>query len=195
MQIVLDLPRPAGGRHRPGPARLFPVLLLLVSAAIACTQGGNDSLRVVPDPSGFAGRWLASETRTQNGCGFVDPVCISCPCPVLIEVVDAGDRVLIRIFDRTLTGRVNGGVITFADTRTSFDDGTCKVTYQTTWAGTRNESGVSGEWIMTLSPAGVCDPMYSCENRGTFTWTPCPVETCSAVICPMDQAWPGTSSR
>ncbi|MEK7282929.1 MAG: hypothetical protein AAB249_03895, partial [Acidobacteriota bacterium] len=145
-------------------------------------------LRVVPDPSGFAGRWLASETRTQNGCGFVDPFCFTCPCPVLLEVVDAGDRVLIKIFDRTLIGRVNGGVITFADTRTSFDDGTCKVTYQRAWTGTRNESGVSGEWILTLSPAGVCDPMYPCENRGTFTWTPCPAETCGGVVCLMDQA-------
>lgn len=188
MQIALDLPRPAGGRHQTGPARLFPVLLLLVSAAIACTQGGNDSLRVVPDPSGFAGRWLASETRTQNGCRFVDPLCVGCPCPVLIEVVDAGDRVLIKILDRTLTGRVNGGVITFEDTGTSIDDGTCKVTYQTTWTGTRNESGVSGEWILTLSGAGVCDPIYPCENRGTFTWTPCPAETCGGVVCLMDQA-------
>lgn len=186
MKIAIDLPRPAGGRHRPGPAPLLPVLLLLVSAATACSQGGNDSLRVVPDPSGFAGRWLASETRTQNGCGFVDPLCVACPCPVLIEVVDAGDRVLIKILDRTLTGRVNGGVITFGDTRIWYDDGTCKVTYQTTWTGTRNESGVSGEWIMTLFPAGVCDPMYPCENRGIFTWRPCPVETCDAVICPMD---------
>lgn len=183
--MAIDRSRTARAPNRQGEVRPLPVLLLLLlaSGVTACSQAGSDSRKIVSGPSGFAGRWLASVTRTQNGCGFLEPLCITCNCPILIEVVDVGPGVLIQIGDRVLTGSATGGVITFTDTRTWSDDGTCKVTYEAVSTGTRTDGGVSGEWVVTLSPNGTCDPIYPCASRGTFAWTPCPVETCGPVVC------------
>ena len=185
MMIVIDRSRPTRARDRQGKIRPLPVLLLLLlaSGAAACSRTGSDSRKVVSGPSGFAGRWLASVTRTQNGCGFLEPICIDCNCPIPIEVVDVGSTVLIQSGGRVLTGSVTGGVITFTDTRTWSDDGTCKLIYEAISTGTRTDSGVSGEWVVTLSPIGACDPGYPCESRGTFVWTPCSAETCGPVVC------------
>jgi len=154
-------------------------LLLLIT--LGCNSDQRSAIKGIPPPSGFAGDWMMMESAPQGSCVLYTMFCC-CPHPIRAEGRPGG--LLITMPAKPLMGSVSGDVVTFSD-ETTWPGATCSVTYAKSWTGVlESDDRVRGEWTLTLTGTGNCDPSLPCEDRGTFDWSRCPDGGCESVLCP-----------
>ena len=157
--------------------------LLLVLFTVDCNNEQRSVIKGVPPPSKFAGSWMMSVIAPKGACAFLFQQ-LWCCCPVPIQTEDTPGGLLVRMPSKTVMATVSGGVVTLAQ-ETRWPGDMCAETESRVWTGVlEGDNRVSGEWTLTVTATGTCDPRLPCEDRGTFRWDRCPDSGCVSVVCP-----------